>query len=84
MTGMFICTNLGDIHKRNKHGFKPRWFEKPFVIDGREMYLSTQWYGNGNYTLMFSDFQNLILTAYGSNYRFAFDENDGFQLWKKQ
>ena len=84
LTGMFICTNLGDIHKRNKHGFKPRWFEKPFVIDGREMYLSTQWYGNGNYTLMYSDFQNLILAAYGNNYRFAYDENDGFQLWKKQ
>lgn len=84
LTGMFISTNLGDIHKRNKHGFKPRWFETTFIIDGREMYLSTQWYGNGNYTLMYSDFQNLILTCYGSNYRFAFDENDGFQLWKKQ
>lgn len=81
LTGMFICTNLGDIHKRNKHGFKPRWFEKPFIIDGREMYLSTQWYGNGNYSLMFSDFQNLILTCYGNKYRFAYDETEGFQLW---
>lgn len=84
LTGMFISTNLGDIHVRNKHGFKPRWFETPFEIDGREMYLSTQWYGNGEYTLMYKDFQNLILTCYGSNYRFAYDENDGFQLWKKQ
>ncbi len=81
LTGMFICTNLGDIHKRNKHGFKPRWFEKPFIIDGREMYLSTQWYGNGNYSLMYSDFQNLILTCYGKKYRFAYDEADGYQLW---
>lgn len=84
LTGMFISTNLGDIHVRNKHGFKPRWFETPFEIDGREMYLSTQWYGNGEYTLMYKDFQNLILTCYGSNYRFAYDELDGFQLWKKQ
>ena len=84
LTGMFIITNLGDIHVRNKHGFKPRWFETPFVIDGREMYLSTQWYGNGEYALMYKDFQNLILTCYGSNYRFAYDENEGFQLWKKQ
>ena len=84
LTGMFISTNLGDIHKRNKHGFKPRWFETPFVIDGREMYLSTQWYGNGDYSLMYSDFQNLILSCYGSNYRFAYDNKDGFQLWKKQ
>ena len=84
LTGMFISTNLGDIHKRNKHGFKPRWFETPFVIDGREMYLSTQWYGNGDYSLMYADFQNLILTCYGSNYRFAFDNMEGFQLWKKQ
>ena len=84
LTGMFISTNLGDIHKRNKHGFKPRWFETPFVIDGREMYLSTQWYGNGSFALMYSDFQNLILTCYGTNYRFSYDENEGFQLWKKQ
>ena len=84
LTGMFISTNLGDIHKRNKHGFKPRWFETPFVIDGREMYLSTQWYGNGDYSLMYADFQNLILTCYGSNYRFAYDNKEGFQLWKKQ
>ena len=83
LTGMFICTNLGDIHKRNKHGFKPRWFEKPFIIDGREMYLSTQWYGNGNYSLMYSDFQNLILTCYGNKYRFAYDDIDGFQLWTR-
>ena len=84
LTGMFISTNLGDIHVRNKHGFKPRWFEMPFEIDGREMYLSTQWYGNGEYSLMYQDFQNLILTCYGNNYRFAYDDNDGFQLWKKQ
>ena len=84
LTGMFICTNLGDIHKRNRHGFKPRWFETSFKIDGREMYLSTQWYGNGNYSLMYSDFQNLILTCYGNKYRFDYDENEGFQLWKKQ
>ena len=84
LTGMFISTNLGDIRVRNKHGFKPRWFETPFKIDGREMYLSTQWYGNGEYTLMYKDFHNLILTCYGNNYRFAYDENDGFQLWKKQ
>lgn len=84
LTGMFISTNLGDIHVRNRHGFKPRWFETPFEIDGREMYLSTQWYGNGKYTLMYKDFQNLILACYGSSYRFAYDENDGFQLWKKQ
>ena len=84
LTGMFISTNLGDIHVRNKHGFKPRWFETPFEIDGREMYLSTQWYGNGEYSLMYQDFQNLILTCYGNNYRFAYDDNDGFQLWKKQ
>ena len=84
LTGMFISTNLGDIHIRNKHGFKPRWFETPFIIDGREMYLSTQWYGNGDYALMYSDFQNLIITCYGNNYRFDYDENDGFLLWKKQ
>ena len=84
LTGMFISTNLGNIHVRNRHGFKPRWFETPFVIDGREMYLSTQWYGNGEYALMYKDFQNLILTCYGNNYRFAYDVNDGFQLWNKQ
>ena len=55
-----------------------------FEIDGREMYLNTQCYGNGEYSLMYQDFQNLILTCYGNNYRFAYDDNDGFQLWKKQ
>ena len=84
LTGMFINTNLGDIHKRNKHGFKPRWFETPFTIDGREMYLSTQWYGNGQFSLMYSDFQRLITSCYANNYRFDYDENDGFLLWKKQ
>ena len=82
LTGMFICTNIEEINLRNK--FTTRWYDTPFTINGKEMYLSTQWYGNGEYSLMYSDFQNLIITCYGNNFRFAFDENDGFQLWKKQ
>lgn len=82
LTGMFISTSYADIMKRNRLGLKPRWFDSPFVLKGKTVYLSTQWYGNGQYSLMFDDFKNLITTCFGSRYYFDQNENGEFELWK--
>lgn len=81
LTGMFLCANHVQIRNRNRA--TQRWFETPFIINGREMYLSTQWYGNGNYSLMYSDFRNLILDCYGDRYRFAHNSSGAFEFWVK-
>jgi putative restriction endonuclease len=79
---MFISTSYADIMKRNRLGLKPRWFDTSFVLKGKTVYLSTQWYGNGQYSLMFDDFKNLIATCFGSRYYFDQNENGEFELWK--
>jgi hypothetical protein len=81
LTGMFICTTYSDLVKRNKFGFKQRWFDTPFTLKEKTVYLSTQWYGNGNYSLMYRDFTNLILSCFNNKYRFKKRESGEFELW---
>lgn len=82
LTGMFIATTLRDLAARNKYGEKQRWFETPFNLKERTVYLSTQWYGAGKYALMYNDFAKLIEICYGE--RFRCDKNDAgeFLLWE--
>ena len=79
---MFISTTFADIMKRNRLGLKPRWFDTPFILKGKTVYLSTQWYGNGQYSLMYDDFKNLITSSFGSRYYFDRNANGEFELWK--
>lgn len=82
LTGMFIATTLRDIVARNKYGEKIRWYETPFSLDSNTVYLSTQWYGNGEYQLMFNDFAALINECYGNKFRCNLNENGEFELWE--
>lgn len=83
LTGMFISTSYSDMVKRNRLGIKPRWFDTPFILKGKTVYLSNQWYGKGNYTLMYEDFKTLIETCFGDKYFFAQNEAGEFELWKR-
>ena len=81
LTGMFISATLGEIARRNRMGIKPRWFDTPFNLGEKTVYLSTEWYGKGDYSLMYEDFKNLVVTCFGDNYRFAKNEDNEFELW---
>ena len=60
LTGMFIATTLRDLAARNKYGEKQRWFETPYTLCDKTVYLSTQWYGAVDYSLMYGDFSKLV------------------------
>ncbi len=83
LTGLFIMKDFGDIKQRNNTGHGARWFETPFIIGGKDFYLSTQWYDNGNYALMYSDFKKMIMACYGSYYHFDYNDDYAFQLLEK-
>lgn len=83
LTGMFISTSYSDMVKRNRLGIKPRWFDTPFILKGKTVYLSNQWYGKGEYTLMYDDFKTLIETCFGDKYFFVQNEVGEFELWKR-
>ncbi len=82
LTGMFIATTLSDILARNKFGEKVRWFETEFYFLGKITYLTTQWFGSGNYLLMFEDFIKLINDAYPNKFIFSQREDGIYELWE--
>ena len=82
LTGMFIATTLNDILVRNKFGNKVRWFETEFFLLGKVVYLTTQWFGSGDYLLMYEDFVSLINDAYPDKFIFAQNEDGVYDLWE--
>lgn len=83
LTGMFIATTPGNLAARNRYGEKIRWFDKAFSLCGETVYLSTQWYGNGHYTLMYDDFAKLVENCYGKKYSCHRTMNNEFELYEK-
>lgn len=82
LTGMFISTTLSDILSRNKFSGKVRWFETEFIFLNKTAYLTTQWFGSGDYALMYEDFISLINDAYPSNFIFSQTEDGYYELWE--
>lgn len=82
LTGMFIATTLRDLAARNKYGEKRRWFETPFCLCDKTVYLSTQWYGSGCYALMYDDFSKMIDKCYGGRFRCNKNNGGEFELWE--
>lgn len=82
LTGMFIATTLRDLAVRNKYGEKPRWFETQFNLCDKTVYLSTQWYGAGEYALMYNDFAQLVGRCYKNRFRCNKNEEGEFELWE--
>ncbi len=82
LTGMFIATTLNDIMARNKFGDKVRWFETEFSLVGKSVYLTTQWFGSGDYALMYDDFITLINDAYPNSFIFSQDKYGMYELWE--
>ena len=50
LTGLFLKASKESVLERNARR-APRWFEKPFVINGQEYYLSSQWNASGDFQL---------------------------------
>lgn len=80
LTGMFIATTLNDIMARNKFGDKVRWFETEFILAGKSVYLTTQWFGSGDYALMYDDFVALVNDTYPGNFTFYQDKDGVYEL----
>jgi hypothetical protein len=79
LTGMFIETTFEDVEKINRE--KPRWFTKQFTLKDKHVYLSSQWYGKGDYTLTLDDFVKMIQYCYGKDYYYQITDNKEHQLW---
>lgn len=79
LTGMFLNSSIEDVKERNSD--RQRWFEDIFKLGEREVFLSTQWYGKGNYALPLTDFIELIRTCYGKNYSYKKGPNGEHQLY---
>lgn len=80
LTGMFLESTLEDIKERNSGHV--RWFDKPlFNLGDRQVYLSTQWNGTGNYQLTLNDFKGLIKACYNDKYRVKVNSEGAFELW---
>lgn len=82
LTGMFIATTLNDILVRNKFGNKVRWFETEFSLFGKTVYLTTQWFGSGDYLLMYDNFRSLINDVYPNRFIFSESEDGMYELWE--
>ena len=80
LTGMFIATTLRDLAARNKYGEKQRWFETPYTLCDKTVYLSTQWYGAGDYSLMYGDFSKLVEKCYGERFKCKKNNDGEFEL----
>ncbi len=80
LSGMFLESTLEDIKERNSRHV--RWFEEPlFNLGGRQVYLSTQWNGSGNYQLTLNDFKGLIKACYNDKYLIKVNSERAFELW---
>ncbi len=82
LTGMFIATTLNDLLMRNKFGGKIKWFETEFKLLGKAAYLTTQWFGKGDYALMYDDFKSLVSEAYPTNFIFSQTKDGVYGLWE--
>ena len=50
LTGLFLKASKESMLERNARR-APRWFETPFIINGKEYYLSSQWNASGDFQL---------------------------------
>lgn len=64
LVGLFLKGSIDSVRERNSRSNTIRWFEKVFIIDGNEYYLSTQWNANGNYQLTLSDLNSFLVECY--------------------
>lgn len=75
LPGMFICTTEDDVKRRNSYE-TPRWFEEPFFVGGKMLFLSTQWCEDEKYRLTIPDLARLVEECFGNQYS-IYKDNDG-------
>ena len=80
LTGCLIDTTIENVNLRNAFTNTTRWFSEPLSYCNRNVYLSTQWNGAGNYQLTFEDLKYFINLCYGKHYGIEKD-GDGFIMY---
>lgn len=71
LTGMFIEASEEKLTERNTP--RVRWFIEQFNLKEHKVYLSTQWYGEGEYQLTLHDFINMLNTCYPGKFTYSFE-----------
>ena len=71
LTGMFIEASEEKLTERNTP--RVRWFNEQFNLKEHKVYLSTQWYGEGEYQLTLHDFINMLNTCYPGKFTYSFE-----------
>lgn len=71
LTGMFIEASEEKLIERNTP--RVRWFNEQFNLKEHKVYLSTQWYGEGEYQLTLHDFINMLNTCYPGKFTYSFE-----------
>ena len=72
LTGMFLETTEEDRIARNEK--LPIWYPDVFTLDGHQVYLSTLWYGKGDYQLTKADFIKMLEVCYPKRFSCIVDE----------
>ena len=72
LTGMFLETTEEDRIARNEK--LPIWYPDVFTLDGHQVYLSTLWYGKGDYQLTKADFIKMLEVCYPNRFSCIVDE----------
>ncbi len=78
LTGMFLSADEEELNRRNARS--QRWFEEPFQLGGRTVYLTNQWNAKGDWSLTLPNFIKMIQTCYGEMY-FYKQENGEHRLY---
>lgn len=77
LVGLFIETSIEDIKVRNTSTPTTRWFEEPFELIDKQVYLSNQWVSSGDYQLSFPELQKYIDVCYKGKYHIE-KTNEGY------
>jgi 5-methylcytosine-specific restriction protein B len=82
LTGMFKYETEDKIIALNTP--RRRWYAEPFIVKGKEVYLSTEWYPGGNgRSLEIENLRVFIKTCFGQEYDVVKNESENkWELWK--
>lgn len=73
LTGMFLKSTNEKIAERNSKYH--RWFTDVFTLNGHNVYLSTQWNGDGDFQLTLDDFKTMLDVCYPGTFAYAYHGN---------
>lgn len=86
LTGMFKCTTEEELN-RTYNTPRRRWYSEPFILDGKTVFFSTEWYPGPRedgrpYGLMIPEFGKFISECFGNEYIYV-KNGANMELWEE-